>query len=216
MASIATQAAVPPYIKANAGFYSRIAEEFYELTASAHMETEYENTLQRFCRKHMREMTDENVLQYLLSTGELDREDVLVIKQYYMEHAGALQSCILNAGLVPGEKYTLVYYSEFGFPVMDNVLFLCADPIQYAQHTDAVQITVRRAGKRRHSELVFYDCEIAVYAGWHSLKREDTYTTEKRTDTVVIEKSKYGSFDKRYFEDVTDRLGKPLAVHRRV
>ena len=37
-----------------------------------------------------------------------------------MEHAGALQSCILNAGLVPGEKYTLVYYSEFGFPVMDD------------------------------------------------------------------------------------------------
>ena len=154
-----------PYIRSNVGFYNHIAEEYFTVASQAKTKEDYEKLLFSFCKKWKRELTDENVLDYFVESGEMELDTVEEFRRFYIENAEPFQKAIINAKLTIGNKYTLVYMNEFGFPVADKIVFKGVSPCQYAQYTDAVKITARRARKRSDVYINFYDCSLAIYEG---------------------------------------------------
>lgn len=140
----------------------------------------------------------------------MEPDTIDVFRQFYIENAEPFQKSIINAGLIIGNKYTLVYMNEFGFPVADKIVLKGVSLCQYAQYTDAVKITVRRARKRSDVCINFYDCSIAIYEGWHDLPEEITHI--KISDN--LRQSKYGCFDSRYFDDCVNYFNKPVVEYR--
>lgn len=199
-----------PYIRNNAGFYNHIAEEFFKVTCQAPTKEEYEKLLSSFCKRWQMELTDENVLKYFVESGEMEPDTIEEFKQFYVDNAELFQKAIINAKLIAGKKYTLVYMNEFGLPVADKIVFKGVSPCQYAQYTDAVKMTVRRARKRSDVYINFYDCSMAIYEGWHDLPEDVTHI--KISDN--LRQSKYGCFDARYFEDCVKYFGKPVVEYR--
>ncbi len=205
---------LPTYIVSNTGYFQNIVEEFFSKTASAHTKDEYVKSFSAVCRRYMKDLTDENVQRYLLKSGLMELETIEEIKQFYIDNAGELQRTILSANMQQGRKYTLVYLNEFGFPVADRIVFHSISICQYAQFTDAVKITFKRYRKRSYDGCYFYDQSIAIYEGWHELKKEDTYNKVEETEKVTMWKSKYSCFDAAFFTDIVTRLGKPIAEYR--
>jgi hypothetical protein len=199
-----------PYIRSNAGFYNHIAEEYFTVTSQAHTKEEYEKLLFSFCKRWQRELTDENVLAYFIESGEMEPDTVDEFRQFYIENAEPFQKAIINAKLIKGNKYTLVYMNEFGFPVADKIVFKGVSPCQYAQYTDAIKITAKRAIKRSDVYINFYDCSLAIYKGWHDLSEEVTHN--KISDN--LRQSKYSCFDARFFKDCVEHFGKPVVEYR--
>ncbi|GLB26566.1 hypothetical protein LXJ15735_28070 [Lacrimispora xylanolytica] len=199
-----------PYIRSNASFYNHIAVEFFTVTCQAQTKEGYEKLLFSFCKRWQRELTDENVLEYFVESGEMVPDTIDEFRQFYIEHAEPFQKAIINAGLVIGNKYTLVYMNEFGFPVADKIVFKGVYPCQYAQFTDAIKMTVRRARKRTDVRINFYDCSLAIYEGWKELPK--SVSDEKIGEYLY--KSKYSCFDARYFEDCVEYFGKPVVEYR--
>lgn len=205
---------LPPYIRSNAEVYDRIAETFYTETAKAHTEEEYKNAFSKMCRCYMKDLSNEDVQRYLLESGTMESEDIEVVKQFYIDNAEPLQQAILSANMEEGKKYTLVYIDDFGFPVADKITFIGAIPCQYAQYTDAIKMAFKRARKRNAIAKYFYNCSIAIYEGWHDLKKEDSFNKTSETAEVTCYMSKYTAFDSKYFSDAVEKFGKPLAEHR--
>lgn len=202
------------YIISNAGYFQHIVEEFFNIAASAHTKDEYEKAFSVICRRYMNDLTDKNVQSYLLKAGLMEPETIEDIKQFYIDNAGELQRTILSAKMQQGKKYTLVYLNEFGYPVADRIVFHSVSICKYAQFTDAVKMTFKRYRKRSYGACYFYDQSIAIYEGWHELKKEDTYNKVKETENVTTWKSKYSCFDTAFFTDMVARLGNPIAEYR--
>lgn len=70
-----------PYIRSNASFYNHIAEEFFTVTCQASTKEEYEKLLFSFCKRWKRELTDENVLEYFVESGEMEPDTVDELEQ---------------------------------------------------------------------------------------------------------------------------------------
>lgn len=202
------------YITNNTGYFQHIVEEFYNATASAYTKEEYEKMFSLICRRYMNDLSDEKVQNYLLISGMMEPESIAEIKQFYVDNAGELQKTVIAANMQQGKKYTLVYLNEFGFPVADRIVFHSVSICQYAQFTDAVKMTFKRYRKQSYVACYFYDQSIAIYEGWHELKKEDTYNKVSETEKVIISKSKYHCFDSRFYTDMIERIGKPLAEYR--
>ena len=139
--STRTVARIPRYILSQKCFYNSIAENFYTTTSQAHTKEEYEKALKTVCNKWRGELTDSDVLNYFFIEGIMEIETINEIKQYFIDNAGEFQKTILNANLKQGNKYTLVYMSEFGFPIADKITFDNITPVQYAQYEDAILMT---------------------------------------------------------------------------
>jgi hypothetical protein len=199
-----------PYIRSNTGFYNHIAEEYFTVTLQAKNKEEHEKLLFSFCKRWQRELTDENVLAYFVESGEMEPDMVDEFRQFYIENAEPFQKAIINTKLIIGNKYTLVYMNEFGFPVADKIVFKGVSPCQYAQYTDAIRMTARRARKRSNVYINFYDSSLAIHEGWNDLPEEITH--EKIGDH--LKQSKYSCFDARYFEDCVKHFGKPVVEYR--
>lgn len=198
------------YIRSNAGFYNHIAEEFFSVTCQTPTKEEYEKLLFCFCRRWQRELTDENVLEYFVESGEMELDTINEFRMFYLENAEPFQKAIISAGLIVGKKYTLVYMNEFGFPVADKIVFKGISICQYAQFTDAIKMTVRRARKRADVYINFYDCSLAIYEGWNDIPED--VSNVKINDH--LRQSKYGCFDARYFDDCVTYFGKPVVEYR--
>ncbi len=199
-----------PYIRSNTEFYNRIAENFFATMSVAHTKEGYDKLLFLFCKRWQRELTDENVLEYLVESGEMEPDTIKEFRQFYIENAEPFQKAIIDANLIVGKKYTLIYMNEFGFPVADKIVFKGVLPCQYAQFTDAIKMTVRRARKRSDVYINFYDCSMAIYEGWKDLPEDVTHV--KISDN--LRQSKYGCFDARYFEDCVKYFGMPVVEYR--
>lgn len=199
-----------PYIRSNAGFYNHIAEEFFTVTCQAPTKEEYEKLLFSFCKRWQRELTDENVLEYLVESGEMEPDTIDEFRQFYIDNAEPFQKAIINANLIVGKKYTLVYMNDFGFPVADKIVFKGVSPCQYAQYTDAIKLKARRARKRTDMYINFYDCSMAIYEGWNDLP--ETVSHEKVGEYLY--RSRYACFDARYFDDCVNYFGKPIVEYR--
>lgn len=197
------------YIRSNASFYNHIVEEFFTVTCQAPTREEYEKLLFSFCKRWQRELTDENVLEYLVESGEMEPDTIDEFRKFFIENAEPFQKAIINADLIDGNKYTLIYINEFGFPVADKIVFKGVSMCQYAQFTDAIKLTVRRVRKRTDERITFYDCSLAIYEGWKGLPEDVSHV--RINDH--LRQSKYSCFDARYFEDCVKYFGKPVVEY---
>lgn len=209
-----TKKKLPLYIKSNVATYQKIADDFYNHTAKAKTAEEYQQELEKVCRKYMRDLSDSDVLSYMQETGIMEEESIVDIKNYYINNAEPFQKAILSANLVEGKRYTLVYLNDLGFPTADKITFAEAEPCQYAQFTDAVKLTFKRTRKRTKGVHYFYDCSLAIYEGWHDLEESDVLKKTGETKHTTKYETKYTCFDSRFFTELIQRLGEPIVEYK--
>ena len=103
--------------------------------------------------------------------------------------------------LVPGDRYTIVWMGEFGFPCSRQITLTSVRKDRYAQYTEAYYVTFVPRGKRKNRQVVFYGKKaVIVWPGWVSPDVTMYRNTEiKDTDTgsVAVSKS-FPCFDERY------------------
>lgn len=117
------------------------------------------------------------------------------------EFANPLQKAIFNANLKSGNKYTLIYFNDFGFPVANKIVFNCFEFTTYAQYADVVKMECRRIRKRNNMQMYLYNKSLIILDGWHDLKDEDIYIIKDKGN-VITKMSKYGCFDSHYIDDM--------------
>lgn len=131
------------------------------------------------------------------------------------KYAEPLQKSIYNAGLVKGEKYTLVYYSEFGFPVADKITFDSFEFCTYAQYSDCIKMIFTLYRRRKIYQKYFYNTSFLIFEGWQELKEEDTRNIICNNATRKVTASKYDCFDSRYLDDIEKILKNPIVIYRK-
>ena len=199
----------PSYIISNSGFYMNIVNEYYTAIAAAKSFDEYYAALSSICRRFRRDLTNQAVMAYLVN--ECGFEDEETVNQWYIDNAGPIQKAFLSAGLKTGCKYTLVYYNDFGFPVSVQVTFDSMKICGYAQYDDAVLLYFRQKGKRKIESKYFYGYKkLAIYEEWKELPEDFCFNTIKSNSDYTLKKSKYTSFDERYFTDALSLFGSPI------
>lgn len=117
-------------------------------------------------------------------------------------HALPLQAAFYRAEMIPGERYTLVFLGEFGFPVDLRITFREAHLTTYAQYDDAVSMTFMLKKKRNPRRMCLYNRSFLIYSGWRDLDASATYNVHKCEDGISVMSSKYGSFDERFMDDI--------------
>lgn len=135
-------------------------------------------------------------------TAETEEKAVEGFAEFVNRYANPFQKAVFNAGLVSGKKYTLLYFSEFGFVVADKITFKDYTFSTYAQYDDVVKMTFRRCRKQRDTAKYFYDRSLIILEGWHDLKDEDTMLITERDNGTIIKRSKYESFSNNFVEDM--------------
>lgn len=124
-----------------------------------------------------------------------------------------LQKAVFTAGLVPGNKYTLFYLNDFGFPVCQKITFERMEFSTYAQYSDVVKLVFKPYRKRNLYQKYFYNCSLSIFDGWQDLKEEDTKVLIKEEKDIKITRSKYGCFDANYIKDGNKLLKNPLMIY---
>lgn len=199
----------PSYVTSQKYYYESLCDKFYTAVASAKTEDEYKKVIERMCRLNRREFTDANVMAYLVN--ECGFEDEAAVKQWYIDNAGTLQKAFLAADLKQGNKYTLVYNNDFGFPVSVQITLESIEICAYAQYNDAVLLRFKPKGKRKFAAKYFYGSKtIAIYDGWKTLPENFGYEVIRSTPECTTRKSKYASFDNRFITDSVEYFGTPL------
>lgn len=130
-----------------------------------------------------------------------------------LEFQKAIAELVIAGKLVPGNKYTLVYLNDFGWPVSQKITLYSTEETHYAQHNDAVCFVFKPYRKRNIYRKVFYNCSLAIYDGWVDLDKNVGYKVEKRNG-MTIKESLYGCFDARFFTDAMQSLGEPILDYR--
>lgn len=130
------------------------------------------------------------------------------------KYAEPFQRALYSAGLVPGHRYTLVYLSEFGFPVADKVTYHSMRCWTYAQHSDVVELTVTRYRKRSRCSCLFYNCSLLVFEGWQDMDDGAINDVLKDDGKVKITQSKYGCFSASYIEDLEKVFVNPVMIYK--
>lgn len=132
------------------------------------------------------------------------------------QYAEPLQKAVDAAGLVPGRKYTLVYLSEFGFPIAEKITFHGYTLTTYAQHADVVRLTYTQYRKRSTRGRLFCgSSSLLIFNGWQELPETATHETLKEDEKVKITRSRYESFSSSYIEDAAALLKDPVMIFKR-
>lgn len=126
-----------------------------------------------------------------------------------LEFQKAIAELVIAGKLVPGNKYTLVYLNDFGWPVSQKITLYSTEETHYSQYDDAVRFVFKPYRKRNYYQKYFYNCSLAIYNGWVDLDKNVGYQVEERNG-MTIKKSLYGCFDSRFFTDAIQSLGKPM------
>ena len=131
------------------------------------------------------------------------------------QYAEPLQKAVDAAGLVPDRKYTLVYLSEFGFPIAEKITFHGCTFTTYAQHADVVRLTFTPYRKRSMRGRLFCgSSSLLIFNGWQDLPEQATSETLKEDEKVKITRSKYGCFSASYIEDAAALLKDPVLIFK--
>lgn len=132
------------------------------------------------------------------------------------QYAEPLQKAVDAAGLVPGRKYTLVYLSDFGFPIAEKITFHGYALTTYAQHADAVRMNYTPYRKRSTRGRLFCgSSSLLIFNGWQELPETATHETLKEDEKVKITRSRYESFSSSYIEDAAALLKDPVMIFKR-
>lgn len=131
------------------------------------------------------------------------------------QYAEPLQKAVDAAGLVPGCKYTLVYLSDFGFPIAEKITFHGYTLTTYAQHADVVRMNYTPYRKRSTRSRLFCGDSLLIFNGWQDLPESATHETLKEDEKIKITRSKYESFSSSYIEDAAALLADPVLIFKR-
>ena len=143
-----------------------------------------------------------------------EKEALEQFKEVLMMYAAPMQEAIIRVGMVPGKKYTILRMSEFGFPMAQKITFLAAECATYAQHYDVIKLRCK-VGRRRTPEVLYlFYGSVAVFEGWQDLPDEVMWETTGSNGFVTTQRSKYVSFDARYFEDAKKYLKSFLGEYK--
>lgn len=144
-------------------------------------------------------------------------DEAAAIKEFdalVQKYAEPFQRAMNAAGLRPGHRYTLVYLSEFGFPVADKITFHSMRFRTYAQHSDVAELTVTRYRKRSRCSCLFHNQSLMIFDGWQDMDDSATKDILKDDGTVKITKSKYTCFSANYIEDLEKVFVNPVMIYK--
>lgn len=153
-----------------------------------------------------------NALNSATVTTEADA--LRMFKAMVQQYAGPLQKAVAAAGLIPGHCYTLFYLSDFGFPVVEKIVFRGFTFTTYAQHADAVRLEYAIYPKRSTRCRLFYDSSLLIFDGWQNVPESATVDTLREGSGVKITRSKYESFSPSYIEDAAAMLKNPVMIFK--
>lgn len=151
-----------------------------------------------------------------LDSCTTDTEDkaITCFNDFFNRYAEPLQKAVYNGKLKEGNKYTLVYLNDFGFPIAQKITFHSIKCCTYAQYSDCVKMTFTPYKKRNKWEKIFYNCSLMIFEGWQNIKESDTHEVISTTDSLKVTKSKYSCFDARYIDDLEKAFKNPLVVYK--
>lgn len=135
------------------------------------------------------------------------------IKEYnrMMEkYLNPMQKAVFTSSLTPGNKYTLFYLNEFGFPVCEKITLEGIEYTTWAQFADVVKLVFKPYRKRKLYQKYFYDQSFSIFEGWQDLREEDTKIVLKDNDQVRMTRSKYTCFSANYIKDGNALLKNPV------
>ncbi len=142
-----------------------------------------------------------------------EAEAIKVFDEMLLKYAEPLQKALYNR-LEEGKKYTLVYLSDFGFPVAQKITFHSMKCATYAQYSDVIEMVFTPYRKRNQYRKYIYNCSLMIFEGWQDVKEEDTHETLKDNESVKITQSKYTSFDSRYIDDLEKVFENPIVIYK--
>ena len=146
-------------------------------------------------------------------TPTTEEEAIIAYDNMMEKYLEPLQKAIFAAKLVPGNKYTLFYLNDFGFPVCQKITFERMEFSTYAQYSDVVKLIFKPYRKRSVYQKYFYNCSLSIFEGWQDLKEEDIKTTIKENAHIKITQSKYSCFDANYIKDGNKLLKNPIMIY---
>ena len=147
------------------------------------------------------------------TTATTEKEAEKAFDEILLKYAEPLQKALYNK-LEEGEKYTLVYLNDYGFPVAQKIKFHSMKCTTYAQHSDVVEMVFTPYRKRSQVKKRFYKRSLMVFKGWQDMKAEDTQEVLKNNESVKITKSKYACFDYRYIEDLEKAFKNAVVIYK--
>ena len=115
--------------------------------------------------------------------------------------------------LVPGEKYTLVFTSDFGIGAsVVHFKHVKAENKRYAQYPTALHLVFLPPKKRVNRGKTFTpNDDIVIYKGFVNIDNNAFGPRELSSSGCVVRKSKYSCFDSRYLSDALESTSeKPL------
>ena len=149
------------------------------------------------------------------ATATTEADALAAFHSMVQQYAEPLQKAVDAAGLVPGRKYTLVYLSDFGFPIAEKITFHGYTLTTYAQHADAVRMNYTPYRKRSTRSRLFCGDSLLIFNGWQDLPESATHETLKEDEKIKITRSKYESFSSSYIEDAAALLADPVLIFKR-
>lgn len=131
--------------------------------------------------------------------SEMERLKVAMYR--LLKEVDGIQEQFKNADIKQGQKVTLFYISDFGSMITRRITFDNVQNEKYAQYDNAVKLTFKPDNKRKMYYTYFHG-ELLVYNGWLDLPTEVLYTIEQTGTGFTVTKSKYGSCDKRQYDEI--------------
>lgn len=133
------------------------------------------------------------------------------------KNAEPLQREFMAAELTEGEHYTLVYLSEWGFPVVEKITYHSFAYSTYAQYSDVVKLSCTPYRKRsRHTKYVIGDRELMIFKGWQGLTDKNSFLFEHtEAGKIRVLRSKYSCHDGRYLDDLRKAFRNPVLIYRK-
>ena len=129
------------------------------------------------------------------------------------KHLRPLQAAVFSAGMVPGGKYTLLHFNEFGQMVAQKFRFHALDCTTYAQFGDAVKITCTPYRKRGVYKWTLYNKSLAIFEGWQDLPEAALWDVISDGKDVTVRRGKYACWDADGFKVCAGILKNRLSVY---
>lgn len=114
--------------------------------------------------------------------------------------------------LKEGEKYTLFFMNDWGFPCSQKIRFHSYDVEAYAQYnTSAVIYFKCKGGRTIKGKRIFGDQELYIFMGWVDVKDDMFVETVSEEPKLKVEKAR-ACFDPQYIKDGLASVNQKPAV----
>lgn len=193
-----------------------------------HQELRGGNTMQRKIIVDACEITENEYEIIAYKEGKTfmeceELESVVVPKESYVKwmfnkvlshYLEPLQKAIFEADLIPGEKYTMFFLNDFGFPIAQKMVFHSCKYTTYAQYSDVVELIFKPYRKKSYYKKYLYNCSFAIFKGWQDYNKDRYIETVSEDANVKVTRSKYVCFDSNYIEDGIAALKNPVLIYK--